>query len=276
MKLPLLGLSAFLSLSLAGCVGSGPVITETVAEPMAISLLIPSNGAPAPTSPDLLANMLQSWNSRTTTPVRTPNNSIIATNYDSLTWKLTADRFTVRRAHGMVYQSMNRDLPGEFVQYDGSLQMQVTDSAYRLVLTPQKRSEAPYFDKLTGKESPRTFSFTTKEIAADLATLQLPWKLEFDSPFGSDATYANFARLARKEVFRGGERDAVTGKIFKERFWIRVSGRDVPLLIETYPYRAGSKVVVHALITGQLNGAVIDFVAAIEALRKEAEKIVKS
>jgi hypothetical protein len=120
-------------------------------------------------------------------------------------------------------------------------------------------------------------AFIPSDVAANLTKADLAWKLEVDSEFNTDSTYANFARLTRKEVFRGnGEKDPVTGKIFKERFWVRIPGREIPVNVETYPYRNGSKVIVYAVLSGKVSGSTVEFTSAADALKKEIERIVRS
>jgi hypothetical protein len=107
---------------------------------------------------------------------------------------------------------------------------------------------------------------------------QLPVRIEVNSEFNTESTYSNFIRLTRREVLTGaGQKDPVTGKIFKDRFWARIDdGSEVSFKVETYPYRNGSKVVVFASIKGAVIGDTVDFSRTYDSLLREIERIIKA
>jgi hypothetical protein len=108
-----------------------------------------------------------------------------------------------------------------------------------------------------------------------LMVAKLPVQMEFDSEYNTESTYSNFVRLTRRESL-SGQKDPVTGKIFKDRFYARVADKEVPFSIETYPYRNGSKAIVYATIHGASSGNVVDFSQTYEALYQELLKIIRS
>jgi len=121
-------------------------------------------------------------------------------------------------------------------------------------------------------------AFSPSEVTANLAEAEMPWKIEVDSKFNTESTYANFVRMTRREALLGeDEIDAATGVSIKERFWINLSGKDIPVKIVTYPYQNRSKTVVYANLPGTVSGKnTIDFVKTLDALKKEIERIVNS
>lgn len=185
-----------------------------------------------------------------------------------LNWQVTQTGFTVEKYK----RPIDRDWRWATIKYDGSIRMSSTGKDYHLTFLPEQCFT--YVNQYAPR--PWLVQFSPADFVENLTEAAFPWQIEVNSEFNTDSTYANFARFARKEFFQeGGWRDPVTGKIFKERFWIRLGNREIPVNVETFPYRNGSKVIVYARLKGIVSGKTVDFSKAAEMLKHEVERIVK-
>jgi hypothetical protein len=81
----------------------------------------------------------------------------------------------------------------------------------------------------------------------------------------------------KARTVRVGERDPVSGKIFKQEFATTVRGRELFVTVETFPYRNGSKALVYARIPGiETAPNEIDFAVLIREVRERLSQIVKA
>jgi hypothetical protein len=256
---------------LAGCAAQPITQSESIASQSPIAtLVIPApelSGGPAPSGPQDLALKVRFENYRYVGSGEYPD-------VESLQWKVQGGTFTVEKYKAFYYRSSGRDLNKVSVSYDGTVGMTKAGGSYQLTFSLGKKTYYAEPSVVDGKARYQV-AFAPSDVAANLARAEMPWEFEVDSEFKTDSTYANFARLTRKEVFRG-EKDPVTGKIFNERFWVRVSGREIPVNVETYPYRNGSKAIIYALLPGTVSGSTVDFVSTADSLKKEIERIIKS
>ncbi len=162
------------------------------------------------------------------------------------------------------------------IDYDGAISMARFGANYQLAFDIENKVYTAQPDALSGKVK-YAIGFPPSEVLENLANAKIAWKFHVDSEFNSDSTFANFSRMARREVFGGSaSRNSVSGKLSEGDFWVRVENTEIPVRVETYPYRNGSKVVVYAVLGGAVVGNTIDFVSVAEALRKEIERIVNS
>ncbi len=258
---------------LVGCAPQTPIKqSESLdSQPISVTFLLPaleSAGDPPPSNPQDLARKIRFMNYR---HIGSGEYPVI----EALQWKIQDNAFTVESFKASMLRSSGSEYNKVSIAYDGTLRMEKSGSNYQMVFSLKTRN---YYAEpmIVGGKIRYQVEFNPSDVVANLAKAEMSWKLEVDSQFNSDSTYANFARLARKEIVRGGEKDPVTGKIFKERFWVRLSGREISVNVETYPYRNGSKAVVYATLPGTVSGTTVDFVNATEALKKEIERIVKS
>jgi hypothetical protein len=119
--------------------------------------------------------------------------------------------------------------------------------------------------------------YGTKELRDTLLAANLHYRFEIDSPYKPEAVYSNFIRLTKRESFRSGEKDPVTGKIFKDRFVLNNRNREVPFVVETYPYRDGSKVVAYIVIPAvETSANTVDFSVIIREIELQLTNIVRS
>jgi len=118
-------------------------------------------------------------------------------------------------------------------------------------------------------------AFSDEDLTQFLLSAEIYVKFEIDSEFNSESTYANFVRLLQVRPNSDGARDPVSGKIFKQIFVVPLRGKDATLSIETFPYRNGSKVVVHGRILATPTGPnTVDFGLLIEELRTKLKEVV--
>lgn len=264
--------SLFLVAILVGCAAPPPITQSEVltSQTPVATLVIPApelSGGSVPSSPEYLArNVIFEGYKRSSFGPAAP--------IQGLEWKIKGDKFTVEKYSGTYYTNLPIS-KSVSASYDGTFEMAKVGSNYQLTLSLVKRDYRAVVNSFTGNAYSQG-DFTTSDVATSLSKAEIPWKLEVDSEFNTDSAYANFTRLTRKEVYKEGTKDPVTGKIFKERFWVRVSGREIPVNVETYPYRNGSKVVIYVRLFGAVSGNTIDFASSADAVRKEIERIVKS
>ena len=119
--------------------------------------------------------------------------------------------------------------------------------------------------------------FSDESLVKYLSSAELFAKLEIDSPYNSESTYANFVRLLKVKSNTSGESDPVSGKIFKQTFVASLRDREVVLTVETFPYRNGSKAVIYARIPAtQTEPNTVDFGALLQELRTQLEAVVNA
>lgn len=120
-------------------------------------------------------------------------------------------------------------------------------------------------------------TFTEQELKTFYLSAWLPYQTEINSEFSPDSVYANFVRLLTPRARREGERDRVTGKIYKHEFFAGLRGAQIPFVIETFPYRNGSKVVVNAsLPTLETSPGQCDFRALVREFQQRLQGVVKA
>jgi hypothetical protein len=163
----------------------------------------------------------------------------------------------------------------ESVKYDGVISQGQTRGNRELIFSLQNMSTTYLINSTSGNKL-SSYSFPLSDVTNSASRAEYRWQLDFNSEFNSESVRANFVRLSRREAITKGDPDSVAGKIFKERFWIRVANEDVRVNIEVFPYRNGSKVIVYTQLKGVLTGQTVDFSKAASALKLEVERIVKS
>jgi len=254
---------------LAGCVTQPPIrLSESVeSKPIVGRLIIPPPelyGGAVPNGPGDLASRIRFKNVRNVGKGDFPEVEVMQ-------WRTQGSSFVVENYKAFYAPNVREDLDKVSVSFEGTLRLDKPNDNYQLVFTVENRK---YYDQRTMGYK---VNFAPSDATVSLLQAEIQWKVEVDSEFNAESTYANFVRLTRKEVFGGnGEKNLQAGKIFKERFWVRVAGREIPINVETYPYRNGSKAVVYATLSGAISGNDLDFVGSANALKKEIERIVKS
>lgn len=118
--------------------------------------------------------------------------------------------------------------------------------------------------------------FSDSDLAAYLHNSELHYKFEVNSPYPSEAVFANFERLASPIANQTDERDQMTGKVFAERFHIPYGGGDIHFNLETYPYHNGSKAVIYAAVPAtETAPGEVDFAVLLADVKRRLEMIAK-
>jgi hypothetical protein len=119
--------------------------------------------------------------------------------------------------------------------------------------------------------------FTVQDLTEFIVSQPVYYNLEIDSQYNTESIYSNFIRLVERAKFRQGEKDPVTGKIFKDKFTIPYKDGKVSFSLETFPYRNGSKVVVHLVVPGSFTSEnVVDFGIILKDIRTQLEGVANS
>ena len=120
-------------------------------------------------------------------------------------------------------------------------------------------------------------SFPEQELIEYIAFQSVNLSLDLNSPYNVESTYANFTRLAEKVPFKRGEKDPVTGKIYKDKFALSSKYGKVFFSLEAFPYRNGSKVVITMAVPGAFTGGnEVDFGLIIKEIKTQLDGIVNS
>jgi hypothetical protein len=120
-------------------------------------------------------------------------------------------------------------------------------------------------------------NFTVQNLTEYLIKQPVYYNLEINSQYNTESIFSNFVRLVERAQFRQGEKDPVTGKIFKDRFAISYKNKKVYFTLETFPYRNGSKVIVHLVVPGSLTSDnVVDFGIILNDIKTQLEGVANS
>lgn len=157
--------------------------------------------------------------------------------------------------------------------FDGEYSLSDKGSSKILKITPT--SYKPYQEGLVFPFAVPNFS--DEDLFEWITNHPVYFSVEIDSDYPPESIYANFERLAKREAFTPGSKDAVTGKIFKNRYSIKNRDSTVYFSVETFPYRNGSKAVLTAVTTPSKTGEyTYDLGVHIEESKAALLKIVKS
>ena len=147
------------------------------------------------------------------------------------------------------------------------------NGAYTVTLQPQYKSQ--YQQGLIWKFP--VPNFTGSALREYLKTFTLVYKFEVNSQYNSDAVMANFLRLAKVKRNSSASPDPVTGKIYSQIFQTQYKDKVANYTVQTYPYRSGSKAVIHMELPARETSAnEIDFQNIINDLKVELESIANS
>lgn len=116
------------------------------------------------------------------------------------------------------------------------------------------------------------------DLADYLSTTQFSTKFEINSDFPSVSVKANFDRLMNKarndfRVYGNTSSDLD----LEDYYMVDVEGAQVVMLVESFPYRNGSKIVVNAVVqTRKPSNGVIDVAAIMKSLEEKVGEVVNS
>jgi hypothetical protein len=118
-------------------------------------------------------------------------------------------------------------------------------------------------------------SFEPEDIKEFFLSSQLYAKFEVDSDFNPASTDANFVRLFKSQQHRGV--DPVSGKSHDQEFVLPLRGKEVLFVIETYPYRNGSKALAYCRIPAiETSPNTVDFGILLNEVRTRIVQAVKA
>lgn len=162
---------------------------------------------------------------------------------------------------------------GSAVVYRVGVNTEKSTNAYKVELKPL--SHRTYKEGLIGQFA--LPSFTESDLTAFLLTPMLHYRIEVDSPFNSESTFANLKRLLKSRPFARGERDPVTNKIFTQQFVLPYRGKEVLLTAEAFPYRNGSKVVMNLRLPAALTSPdTVDYNVILDEVTLKLREVVAS
>ena len=118
----------------------------------------------------------------------------------------------------------------------------------------------------------------TLDIGQYLSTTQFKTKFEVDSDYPANAVKANFDRLMNKA--RRGFRafDSTDSNLsYDDYYQTELEGALVVILVESFPYRSGSKVVVNAIVQViPKSGGTIDLVDIMDKVETEVKRVINA
>lgn len=119
--------------------------------------------------------------------------------------------------------------------------------------------------------------FSDRDLSDHLLSAQVHYRLEINSEFNSESTHANFMRILKTRSFRSGEKDPVTGKVFKQEFVLPYRGKEVLFVLETFPYRNGSKAVIYLRVPAVATSPnTVDYKAILDELKAKLIEVVRA
>ncbi|MCZ4337636.1 hypothetical protein [Shewanella colwelliana] len=121
------------------------------------------------------------------------------------------------------------------------------------------------------------FPIPKMDIANYLSNTQFKKKFELNSEYPSQSVKANFDRMmnkARSDFRFYGTNSRLD---LEDYYMVDVDGAKVVMLVETFPYRNGSKVVVNAVVqTHKSNTGIIDVAAIMKSVEEQVSKVINS
>jgi hypothetical protein len=186
---------------------------------------------------------------------------------------ITPSQFTV---HVRVSQNVTSKIaPGTGIKYN--IGYTITDDeggAYSVSLKPIERGS--YVEGLFGTLGNPPPSFSDADLMRYLRRNGLTYKFEIDSPYPTDAVYANFERLANP-ISIPSKPDSVTGKIFNRQFSMKYGDAKLKFSMENFPYHNGSKAVIYALVPAvETAPGIVDYSIIFADVKRKLEAIAKN
>ncbi len=124
------------------------------------------------------------------------------------------------------------------------------------------------------------FAVPNMDITSYLSNIQFKTKFEINSDYPSQSVKANFDRLMKKahRGFRYHGSTSTTSKLaLEDSYMVDVEGVQVVMLVESFPYRNGSKVVVNAVVqTRKSNSGVIDVTTIMKRIEEKVTEVINS
>jgi hypothetical protein len=255
MKKVLTSFALTVSLSMFGCAGMTPAPVQNIPLPNSkqISVIIPNDSA-------IVASKITQINCDGQYGGRKERQEKLFVK------NKTANTFSIERR-------TDNGVAGSGVIYD--LNYAIEKDSDKTIVKIQPTQYRTYQQGLIGSfEVP---NFSEEDLANYIANQPVYYNLELASQYNTDSTYANFVRLAEKAPFKSGEKDPITGKIFKDKFALPYKTGKIFFTLETFPYRNGSKAVIHVVVPGNFTSeSTVDYGIILKELKAQLEGIVNS
>jgi hypothetical protein len=265
------------SVLLAGCMATNPLADVT--QILTNAVTSDSAGTPVHVAPIVL-KIPNDKGIQQRTPA--PYTTVIVRDvgFDSRTVTVRPDAMYVRLLHesltptGFIVHARNDNgVAGSGIRYSIGYAVRESSQGYEVTFTPTQRTS--YQQGVIGRFP--LPDFTDDHLRRHLTALQIVYKFEVDSPYNSDSVTANFMRNAEAKSIRTGWADPVTGKIYSSYYVSKLRGRDMTYTVQVFPYRNGSKAVVHAIVPGvETSPNTVDFGVLIKDARRMLEEVARS
>jgi hypothetical protein len=158
-----------------------------------------------------------------------------------------------------------------FVRYSVLVDTKESDDNYTITLEPTHR-------EISTNSRYDVPNFSEAKLLDFLSEATVRFRVEIDSPYNTESTYANFKRLLAEDVLKEPQVDKVTGKIYKSAFYFPQHRKRARLLLDVFPYRNGSKAVisVEMSVSVEPNTKTANIPNDILNMRTELARIVGS
>lgn len=172
-----------------------------------------------------------------------------------------------------VHVRTDNGVSGSGIRYNVGYAVRENAKGYEVTFSPKSRST--YQQGLIGRFP--LPDFTDTNLRQHISGLQIIYKFEVDSQYNTDSVTSNFLRNTEARTARQGWADPVTGKIYSTYYVAKLRGKEMPFVVQVFPYRNGSKAVINATIPGlETSPNTVDFDILIKDARRMLEGIARS
>ncbi|WP_026842902.1 hypothetical protein [Citrifermentans bremense] len=257
----LLAVLSLLALQLTGCANLGPKPTQVfpLVNPKTVTVIVPDNK-------EVDGNVYTTCSIRNAIWAREYYQGQISRQQLIRVQLKTGSSFDIDRR-------VDNGVSGSGTVYSVNYSLKHDHTNTILQMTPTQRKT--YQGGLIMSWEPPTF--TEEDLFSYLCSQQVGYRVEINSEFNTESIFSNFKRLATEEQFRQGEKDDVTGKIFKNRFSMMVDDTKVYFSVETFPYRNGTKAIIYLSVPGRYTSEnTVDFNVILKDLKTKLEAIINA
>ena len=258
---------------LSGCVSVPPPIiqTEAMQTEESFMLILPQPRKSKVTAGNFdVSSLLEKIS---TNDYKKRYDPVKSRDWEVLGWNLSNDDCFVEKYRAFFFDSGGIG-EKQGVKYSCEV-IPVNKNKIKIVFKKITREQGHYV--LSGKLVNQGLKFGSTDLKSLIDKFTYNVSFDVNSEFNSESVYSNFERnLNVVQYAHGGRKDPVTGKIFSKKFWVPSSYGDIPIHIETFPYRNGSKVIVYAEIPADTSEGNIDFNKVYLELVKSIAEVVNS
>jgi len=140
-----------------------------------------------------------------------------------------------------------------------------------IIIKPVVAIEYKDKDPVMGKPVP---NYTIDDAINALKNVEIVQDVEIDSSYNSDSIYANFKRLLKEKRYT--KPVTIVGNIYNSSYNMVIDDTISDCYVNIYPYRNGSKAVVHIKTTIQSKNNIIDLPTKIELIKTKLASVVNN